>query len=107
MVFVQRARQGIGCMTAHEAGAALELSRRQLLAAAGIGAGALAMPAQTRADAAVSDPVGGPPVAGLHLQFGADASSEVTVSWHALQPVRHPRVLLGRLDGKLEQIGEA
>jgi 3',5'-cyclic AMP phosphodiesterase CpdA len=44
-----------------------------------------------------------PPVAGLHLQFGADAASEVVVSWHSLQPVGHPRVLLGRLDGKLEQ----
>ena len=44
-----------------------------------------------------------PPVAGLHLQFGADASSEIVVSWHTLQPVRNPRVVLGRLDGKLEQ----
>jgi hypothetical protein len=42
-------------------------------------------------------------VAGLHLQFGADASSEIVVSWHALQPVRNPRVVLGHLDGKLEQ----
>jgi hypothetical protein len=25
------------------------------------------------------------PVAGLHLQFGADASSEMAVSWHTLQ----------------------
>ena len=35
-----------------------------------------------------SDPVATPPVAGLHLQFGADASSEMVVSWHTLQPVR-------------------
>ncbi|MGC1301651.1 MAG: metallophosphoesterase family protein, partial [Caulobacteraceae bacterium] len=48
-------------------------------------------------------PVATPPVAGLHLQFGADASSEVVVSWHALQPVRHPRVILGSLDGRLER----
>ena len=48
-----------------------------------------------------------PAVAGLHLQFGADASSEVTVSWHTLQPVRNPRVVLGRLDGKLEQTVDA
>ena len=53
------------------------------------------------------DPVATPPVAGLHLQFGADASSEMVVSWHTLQPVRNPRVVLGRLDGKLEQTVEA
>jgi Purple acid Phosphatase, N-terminal domain len=29
------------------------------------------------------------------------------VSWHTLQPVRHARVLLGLLDGKLEQTVEA
>ncbi len=44
-----------------------------------------------------------PPVHGLHLQFGADAASEMVVSWHALQPVHHPRVLLGRLNGTLER----
>jgi hypothetical protein len=44
-----------------------------------------------------------PPVAGLHLQFGADAASEIVVSWHTLQPVRNPRVVLGQLDGRLEQ----
>jgi hypothetical protein len=44
-----------------------------------------------------------PPVSGPHLQFGADACSETVVSWHTLQPVRHPRVLLGSLDGRLEQ----
>jgi hypothetical protein len=43
------------------------------------------------------------PVAGLHLQFGADASTEMTVSWHGLAAVSNPRVLLGNLDGKLEQ----
>jgi Purple acid Phosphatase, N-terminal domain len=45
---------------------------------------------------------GAPPVAGLHLQFGADASTEITVSWHTPQPVANPRVALGRLDGRLE-----
>ena len=52
-------------------------------------------------------PVTVPPVTGLHLQFGADASSELVVSWHALQPVRNPRVVLGHLDGRLEQTVEA
>ena len=88
----------------------LELSRRRLLAAAGIGSGALATSPVLRAEAATAAdapvPVSGaivPPVAGLHLQFGADASSEVTVSWHTLQPVTNPRVLVGRPDGRLEQ----
>jgi len=42
-------------------------------------------------------------VHGLHLQFGADASSEVVVSWHTLQSVRSPRVVLGRRDGRFER----
>jgi 3',5'-cyclic AMP phosphodiesterase CpdA len=93
----------------------LELSRRKLLAAAGIG-GAAALAASligTGAAEAASeanrspDPAATPPVAGLHLQFGADASSEMVVSWHTLQPVRNPRVMLGRLDGRLEQTVEA
>jgi hypothetical protein len=48
-----------------------------------------------------------PPVAGLDLQFGADASSEMVVSWHSLQSVRNPRVMLGNLDGRLERVVEA
>lgn len=36
-----------------------------------------------------------PPIEGLHLQFGSDASSEAVVSWHTLQPVSQARVLLG------------
>src|SRR5260370_41922409 len=93
----------------------LELSRRKLLAAAGLGGGAVlaaSLIGTGRAESASpslpsSDPVATPPVAGLHLQFGADASSEMVVSWHTLQPVQNPRVLLGRLDGKLEQTIEA
>ncbi len=93
----------------------LEISRRKLLAAAGIGGGVVvaasligtgeaqdALPARPS-----SDPVATPPVAGLHLQFGADASSEIVVSWHTLQTVRNPCVVLGHLDGKLEQKVEA
>jgi hypothetical protein len=102
-------------MTAQDSEFRLQLSRRKLLAAAGIGGGAVvaasligtgdaeaAPPARQSAD-----PVATPPVAGLHLQFGADASSEMLVSWHTLQPVRNPRVVLERLDGKLEQTVEA
>ena len=98
-------------MTAEDAGLNLELSRRNLLAAAGLGSGAMVAASITAVgDAeAASVPgqssalVGIPAVAGLHLQFGADASSEVTVSWHTMQPVHNPRVVLGRPDGKFEQ----
>jgi Calcineurin-like phosphoesterase/Purple acid Phosphatase, N-terminal domain len=92
----------------------LDLSRRKLFAAAGLGAGIAATASligtaesQAASSSGQRDPVATPPVAGLHLQFGADASSEVTVSWHTLQPVRNPRVVLGRLDGRLEQTAEA
>jgi 3',5'-cyclic AMP phosphodiesterase CpdA len=102
-------------MTAQDSRSNLELSRRKLLAAAGIGGGAvLAASFVGGADAATPsraalDPVvvAAPPIAGLHLQFGADASSEMVVSWHALEPVQNPRVILGHLDGKLEQTAEA
>ena len=91
---------------------ALALSRRKLLAAAGLGVGAtIAAPIVSTetaqgasAPSARPDPVTTPPVAGLHLQFGADASAEVVVSWHVLQPVDHPRVMIGTLDGRLEHV---
>ena len=94
-------------MTTEEVGRNLDLSRRKLLAAAGIGAAALgAASFNGIGDAQAAsipgkapDPAATPTVAGLHLQFGADASSEVTVSWHTLQPVRNPRTVLGRPDG--------
>jgi hypothetical protein len=93
----------------------LEFSRRKLLAAAGIGGAAMVAPHIVGAGAAVaapdtretSAPGPVPPVAGLHLQFGADASSEMAVSWHTLAPVRGARVLLGLPDGKLEQTVES
>ena len=102
-------------MSEQDAGFNLELSRRKLLAAAGIGGAAVmaasligtgvAQPVPTSRRS--PDPVATPPVAGLHLQFGADASSEMVVSWHTLQSVRNPRVVLGRLDGALERVVEA
>jgi purple acid phosphatase-like protein/calcineurin-like phosphoesterase family protein len=93
----------------------LELSRRRLLAAAGLAGGAAVVASVIGARPAVaaptalpaSDPVATPPVAGLHLQFGADGSTEMVASWHTLQPVHNPRVLVGRFDGKLEQTVEA
>ena len=98
-------------MTAYEPGHTLEVSRRKLLAAAGLGSGALAAvpfamagPVQAAVrPGSTPDTAGTPAVAGLHLQFGADAASEVTVSWHTLQPVNNPRVVLGRPDGTFEQ----
>src|SRR5262249_3038781 len=102
-------------MTTQDKQFSLELSRRNLLAAAGIGGGVVLAPyvIGTRGAMAapdtrgVSDLVSAPPVAGLHLQFGADASSEIVVSWHTLQPVRRARVLLGLLAGNLEQPSQA
>lgn len=85
-----------------------ELSRRRLLAAAGLGGGVL-MTSSLIGHGKAAEPARAPgnpvvsPVFGLHLQFGADASSEMVVSWHTLEPVRDPRVLLGQLDGRLEQ----
>lgn len=99
-------------MTNQEPEFSLEISRRKLLAAAGLGGGIIvtsSLIGTGDADGAPPlsgqspDPVTAPPVAGLHLQFGADASSEMVVSWHTLQPVRNPRVVLGHLDGRLEQ----
>jgi len=102
-------------MTTQDVELNLELSRRKLLAAAGIGGGAALAASfvgnrrgrRRTPSSPLPDPAATPPVAGLHLQFGADASSEMLVSWHALQPVRNPRVVLGHLDGKLEQTVEA
>ncbi len=93
----------------------LELSRRKLLAAAGIGGGATMAAALFGTEAARAapaaptalEPAPTPPVAGLHLQFGADASAEIVASWHTLQSVRSPRVVLGTLDGALERVVEA
>ncbi len=100
-----------------------EMSRRKLLTAAGLGGGAMMAASllgsgaakadradgdHDRDDASPSfDPVTTPPVVGLHLQFGADPSSEMVASWHTLQPVSRPRVLLGTLDGDLRQIADA
>src|SRR6516225_6941455 len=103
-------------MTTHDTEiTSLDLSRRKLLAAAGIGGAAVVAASLVRtgdAEAALPsrqspDPVATPSVAGLHLQFGVDASSEMVVSWHTLQPVQNPRVVLGHLNGKLEQTVEA
>jgi 3',5'-cyclic AMP phosphodiesterase CpdA len=81
-----------------------DVSRRRLLAAAGFAVAASIATGRRDADASLAAvPSGGPrfmpPVHGLHLQFGADASTEVVVSWHTLQAVTHPRAVLGHPDG--------
>ncbi|MBO0737169.1 MAG: fibronectin type III domain-containing protein, partial [Alphaproteobacteria bacterium] len=99
-------------MTTRDIDLNLELSRRKLLAAAGITGGAavaasLIRTGDARTGTAASpsaDSVTVPPVTGLHLQFGADAASEMVVSWHTLQPVGNPRVVLGTLEGKLDRV---
>jgi len=83
-----------------------ELTRRSLLAAAGVvgAAAAVDLVAPTSSASAApganrrrpADPTQTPRVGGLHTQFGADATDEVTVSWHTTQPVRKPRVLVAR-----------
>ncbi|HEX4184309.1 MAG TPA: hypothetical protein VHY78_00460, partial [Stellaceae bacterium] len=71
-------------MTKQNTGFDLELSRRRLLAAAGIAGGAAAASligiGAAGAAPALPDTAATPPVAGLHLQFGSDASSEMVVS---------------------------
>ncbi len=106
-------------MTGPDSEFSLELSRRKLLAAAGIAGGAAVAASLVAPGGAVhaadaptaapgvpvtADPLTTPPVAGLHLQFGADASSELVASWHTLQPVKNARVMLGTPDGKLDRV---
>src|SRR5215469_15008451 len=99
-------------MTTQDTAFNLELSRRKLLAAAGIAGGAAAAASLVGTGAVLAapgaprspDPLPTPPIAGLHLQFGVDAAPEIVVSWHTLQSVRNPRVMLGALDGTLNRI---
>ncbi len=91
------------------------VTRRSLLATAGLtasatAAGSILNPSNAVADAPASadrtagaDPVAIPRVAGLHTQFGADASRQVTVSWHTPQRVSRPRVLIARDGSRYER----
>jgi len=97
------------------------VSRRRLLqgaAAAGLTLGAVQLnPAS--ATAATRRPARGhrlrsgarlagrkyaPPVNGLHLQFGADASNEAVVTWQTYAPVDSPQVYLGTLERGLYRL---
>jgi 3',5'-cyclic AMP phosphodiesterase CpdA len=68
------------------------------LVGAGVGVGgAVLLPSRSHAPQPWTrgDRSDAPRVGGLHLQFGADASSEVVVSWFTDAPVANPRVMLG------------
>ncbi|WP_030243750.1 purple acid phosphatase family protein [Streptomyces sp. NRRL S-350] len=95
------------------------VSRRGLLAgASGLGLGSavsLSGLADTPAAAAPPSPLlwqrpgrsGAPRVAGLHLQFGSDASREVVVSWHTTRSVANPRVVYGTSNGGFGRSAQA
>src|SRR5690349_21420430 len=89
-----------GVLVADPAGAATRPSASG--AANGAGSAAIA-PGDLALGTATADPVTTPRVAGLHTQFGSDASREVVVSWHTLQPVSNARVLLGGADGRFQR----
>ncbi|MFC4905718.1 purple acid phosphatase family protein [Actinomadura gamaensis] len=78
-----------------------QVGRRQVLRGiGGIGGLAVAAPvlAQTGQAAALvrtPDAAGAPAPEQVHLQFGADAAREMTVSWATPQRVAHPAVRLG------------
>ncbi|MFE3292084.1 purple acid phosphatase family protein [Rhodococcus sp. NPDC059234] len=83
-----------------------EFSRRSLLTggAATLGAGVLGARQQSAKTWSPdiwrqTGAVGAPSVTGLHLQFGADASREMGVSWVTPATVRNPRVEFGTLTG--------
>jgi hypothetical protein len=89
-------------MTADEKIFEAHLRRRTLLltgvggvAAAVVGTETAEAEALTGTEKQAHQPTRTPPVDGLHLQFGSDASSTAVVSWHTLQPVSQGRVLLG------------
>jgi hypothetical protein len=88
------------------------ISRRRALGTAIGASGALGVPAVAGCGPAGTvwtrpDRSGAPPVAGLHLQFGADAATEVVVSWSSPTAVSRPRVLLGTPTGGLGRTYDA
>lgn len=80
-------------------------SRRELLttglASAAVGAGiglggaALLRPGRGPSVWYQPDRTSAQPVGGLHLQYGKNAATEVVVSWHSVDAVQNPRVMLG------------
>ncbi len=98
----------------------MSIPRRTLLAGSTAGAAAAAVGGAGRAEAAdrsaaAASPLlqrtpsrlGVPGVAGLHLQFGADPATEMTVSWISPQSVRRPRIHLESPDGGTGRVVDA
>jgi Purple acid Phosphatase, N-terminal domain/Calcineurin-like phosphoesterase len=79
-------------------GTGQELSRRQVLSAAGLAAAAVPLAARRQAPALVrrAGAAGAPDPEQVHVQLGADAASQVAVSWATAAAVSRPRLRLGR-----------
>ncbi len=77
-----------------------EVSRRQVLITGGVAATAPLLGGHRRAPSLVrrADAAGAPLPEQVHVQFGADASAQVAVSWAAAAAVSRPRLRLGRAD---------
>jgi hypothetical protein len=75
-----------------------DVSRRQILVSGGLAATVPLLLSARKAPALVRQPdsAGAPPPEQLHVQFGADAASQIAVSWAAAAPVSRPRLRLGR-----------
>ena len=84
--------------------AGLVVPRRALIKAAGAAGVGLALPPVLWRRAAVA---GSPPPAQVHLQFGAEPTSEMTVSWTTAAPVATPRVRYGPTRGQLDGVAPA
>lgn len=89
-------------VTEAEAHERMGIPRRRLLKGVGAAALASSFPAIWR-QAAIA---GAPPPGQIHLQFGSDPTSEMTVSWATPAAVSRPRVRYGpsgrELDGEVE-----
>src|SRR5215469_1641404 len=84
-------------MSAENAGQ--KISRRTVLSAAGLAAVTVPLASAGRAQAASlvrqADVTGAPAPQGLHVQYGANASSQAAVSWLTAAAVSRPRLRLG------------
>ena len=79
-------------------GSGQELSRRQVLSTAGLAAIAVPLATRRHAPALVRRPdqAGAPGPEQVHVQFGADAATQVAVSWATAAAVSSPRLRLGQ-----------
>jgi Calcineurin-like phosphoesterase/Purple acid Phosphatase, N-terminal domain len=77
-----------------------DVSRRHVLIAGGAAAAAPLLLPRRAAPSLVRQPHSGsaPPPEQVHVQFGADAGSQIAVSWAAAAAVHRPRLRLGRAE---------